>query len=258
MIIIVSGSVCSGKSTLAKQLAREINHIYIDVSKIIKQHKIGVGFDKKRNCTIVDTKELNKELINIIKENKNLVIDSHLSHYISAKYVDLCIITKCNLKKLNNRLKQRKYSKQKIKDNLEAEIFDVCSEEAKALKHKIKILDTSNQLNHKLVAKQLKLKQAKFPIKEIQLTKAPIKLITLNYSHIDNIVKNGNHPSIAKFTSAPYPFTKKTAEKFIQLAQQNQAQQTSYNFGIQLKKNIIGTIGLFNINKKLKSAELET
>ena len=53
------------------------------------------------------------------------------------------IITKCNINILKNRLKKRKYNEKKIKDNLEAEIFNVCFEEAKEKGHKILIVDTS-------------------------------------------------------------------------------------------------------------------
>ena len=44
-----------------------------------------------------------------------------------------------NLKK---RLERRKYNKLKIQENLECEIFDVCLNEARELKHKIKIIYT--------------------------------------------------------------------------------------------------------------------
>ena len=71
------------------------------------------------------------------------MIDSHLSHFLPSKYVDKCYVTKCNLKELEKRLKKRKYSKKKIRENLDAEIFDVCFEEAKENKHDIEIIDTT-------------------------------------------------------------------------------------------------------------------
>ena len=38
--IIVTGSVGTGKTTLAKKLAKKLNYIYIDVSKLIKENNI--------------------------------------------------------------------------------------------------------------------------------------------------------------------------------------------------------------------------
>jgi len=158
MIIAISGSVGTGKTTLAKRLAKSLNYTYLDVNKLIKVNKIFEGYDRKRKCSIVDTKKLNRVLINLIKHNKNMIIDSHLSHYLPKRYIDLCIITKCNLKTLEKRLKKRDYSKNKIRENLEAEIFDVCYEETKEQGHKIKVVDTSNRYNLKGIIKSLNLK----------------------------------------------------------------------------------------------------
>ena len=144
-VIIVTGSVCSGKTRIAKKLTKEKNAKYIDVNKIIsKNKKVVEGYDKKRKCKIVDVQKLNKLLIEIIKKSKkDLVIDSHLSHYLPKKYVDLCVVTKCDLKVLKKRLEKRKYSKEKVRENLDVEIFDVCLNEAKEKGHKVKVVDTS-------------------------------------------------------------------------------------------------------------------
>lgn len=142
-IIVVTGSVASGKTTIAKKLAKEYKAKYVDVNKVIKDYKLSEGYDKRRKCRIVDVKKLNKVLIKIIKNSKqSLVIDSHLSHFLPSKYVDLCIVTKCSVKKLSCRLKKRGYSKAKVKENVDAELFDVCLNEAKELGHKIKVINT--------------------------------------------------------------------------------------------------------------------
>lgn len=144
-VIIVTGSVCSGKSTLAKKLAKKKNTKYIDVNKIISKNRSVVkGYDRKRKCKIIDIQKLNKVLIEIIRKSKqDLVIDSHFSHYLPKKYIDLCIVTKCDLKILKKRLEKRGYHKEKIRENLDAEIFDVCLNEAREMGHKIKIVKTN-------------------------------------------------------------------------------------------------------------------
>lgn len=145
MIIIVSGSVASGKTTIAKKIAKQKKLAYIDVNQIIKDNKLYSYYNKKDKSYVVDVKKLNRFLIRLIKKEKRIVLDSHLTHYLPAKYVDECIITKCNLKILNKRLKKRKYSKEKIKTNMDCEIFDVCLVEAFENKHKIKVVDTSKK-----------------------------------------------------------------------------------------------------------------
>jgi len=156
MIIIVSGTPGTGKTTLSRKLAAKLKYDYIDVKKAIAENKLKEKYDKKRRTYAVDVKKLNKILISLIKKNKDLIIDSHLSHYLPEKYVDLCIITKCNLKELEKRLKKKRYNKSKIRENLDCEIFDICLNEAKEAKHKILIVDTTKGIDIGKIIKKIK------------------------------------------------------------------------------------------------------
>ncbi len=150
--IIVSGSVCTGKTTLAKLIAKHLDFKYIDVNEVIKEKNLCERYDKERKCNVIDEKKLAKVLIEIIKKSKkNLIIDSHMSHFIPANYVDLCIITKCSLKTLKARLQERGYSENKVRENLEAEIFDTCLIEAEEMKHNILIIDTTEGIPENLI-----------------------------------------------------------------------------------------------------------
>ncbi len=148
-IIIISGTPGTGKTKLAKLISKKTNFKHIELNKKIKQNKIYDSYDKKRKCYVVDIKKLNKFLINFINNSKeNLILDSHLSHFLPRKYVGLCIITKCDLKLLRKRLITRKYNSLKIKENLESEIFNVCLNEAKKLGHNIIVIDTTKGVNN--------------------------------------------------------------------------------------------------------------
>ncbi len=142
MVIIVSGCPGTGKTTIAKKIASQKKLKYVDVNQIIKDNKLYSYYNKKEKTYVVDVKKLNKFLINFIKKDKNVVIDSHLSHYLPSKYVDECIVTKCDLKELKKRLEKRKYSREKIKVNLDCEIFDLCHIEALENNHKVKVVKT--------------------------------------------------------------------------------------------------------------------
>lgn len=143
--IIVTGTPGTGKTKIAKKIAKKENAVYLDVKKVIDKYKLKERYDRKRRTYAVNSDKLNKILIELIKKSKKkLVIDSHLSHYLPKKYVSLCIVTKCDLKTLKKRLEKRKYIKSKIRENMDAEIFDVCLNEAKQLGHKVKVIDTTN------------------------------------------------------------------------------------------------------------------
>jgi len=145
-VYIVSGCVGTGKTTFAKKLTKEKKAEYLNVKDLIKKYDISSEYDKKRKCDVVDISKLIKVLNKIIKESKRrLVIDSHLSHYLNPKNVDKCYITKCDIKELRKRLKKRNYSKSKIEENTEAEIMDVCYNEALEKGHKIEIVWSSKK-----------------------------------------------------------------------------------------------------------------
>ena len=60
------------------------------------------------------------------------------------------------MKKLEKRLKERKYSKKKIRENLDAEIFQICLNEAKENGHKVVTFDTSKKISQKEFVSRVK------------------------------------------------------------------------------------------------------
>ena len=175
--IAVSGTPGTGKTALSKKLAKRLNYHYLDVNRFISECRLYEGYDRKRKTKIVDVAKLNKELIREINEikkpindkpNKKLpikykkskkingiIIDSHLSHYLPKKYVKLCIITKCDINELNKRLNMKGYGKNKIQENLQAEIFDICLREARERKHKVMAVDTTKGFNIEAIARKI-------------------------------------------------------------------------------------------------------
>ncbi len=159
MIITVTGTPGTGKTYVAKKLANK-NLRYIDLNSMIKKERLYDKYDRKAKTYDVDVKKLKKieerfagykekefevkKIINIdglkraLKNKKGILIDSHLSHFINS---DLCIVVKADIKTISDRLKERKYSSKKIRDNVESEIFDVCLEDAKRLGRNIVVIN---------------------------------------------------------------------------------------------------------------------
>lgn len=143
-VVIITGTPGTGKTKVAGLIAKKIKAKYIDINKVIDENKLSSGFDKKLKTKLVDVDRLVLVLIRIIKKSReNLVIDGHLSHYIPAKHVYRCVVITCDLKVLKRRLEGRGYSKVKIKENMDSEIFSICLLEAINKKHKVRIVNTT-------------------------------------------------------------------------------------------------------------------
>ena len=154
MILCITGTPGTGKSTLAKQLAKRLKYKKINLTLFIKKEKLRQRYDPILKTYEVDAKKVVKKLLPKLKEN--IIIDGHLSHELPAKVVDLCIVCTCNPKILSKRLKKRRYTKEKIQENIDAEIFEVCLHEAEEKGHTILIVDTTKKVNFKEIEKTLK------------------------------------------------------------------------------------------------------
>lgn len=152
-IYVCTGTPGTGKTELSKELAKRMKMKYVDVNRIIKKEKLIESYDKVRETSVVDEKKLAKALIKLAKEKDNMIIDSHMSHELPPKYVDWCIVTKCDPDILKKRLEKKGYPKEKVEENVDAEILDICRSEAEQYGHKIITVDTSKDSTKKIAAR---------------------------------------------------------------------------------------------------------
>ena len=159
-LIIVSGTPGTGKSTLSSVLVNKLGFVHIDWHKLMKKNKlISLGYNRSKQSYDLDMKELAKEIKKFIKESdaELFVFDSHVAHLLPRSMISLAIIVTCsNLKKLKSRLEDRGYKKQKVRENLDAEIFETCLEEAQRKKLKIVLFDSAKDLKQKDIVVQVK------------------------------------------------------------------------------------------------------
>ena len=145
MVIIVTGTPGTGKTTYAKALAGKLGYTYLDLTEFIIKKNLHEGKDPLRDTIIVDEDALLTVLLPKIVANPEMVVDGHFSHELPKENVKRCIVLKCELKELEKRLKARGYSEEKVRENLDAEIFDVCLHEAEEYGHKVEIVWTSEK-----------------------------------------------------------------------------------------------------------------
>jgi adenylate kinase len=145
-VIIVTGTPGTGKSFISRQMAKKLGYSHIELSKFVKERRLFDRFDKASKSYVVDEKKLVAALKRYFKNHlsKGFIVDGHMSHFLPTKIVNKAIVCKSPLKVIKSRLKARHYSKSKIRENLDAEIFNVCYEEALEAGHKPIVFDGKN------------------------------------------------------------------------------------------------------------------
>ncbi|MDD5416914.1 MAG: adenylate kinase family protein [Candidatus Aenigmarchaeota archaeon] len=139
MRIAITGTPGVGKTLLSKKLAKMIKYDVIELNKEIKKNKLYDSYDKKRKCLVVDIKKVDRYLKKI--KLKNMIIDSHLSHYL--KNNDIVIVLRCEPKMLEKRLRKKRWNKEKVRENLEAEYINLIIWEARQSNKNVYDVDTT-------------------------------------------------------------------------------------------------------------------
>ncbi len=121
MLIAVSGTPGTGKTTVAKWLARKLGLQYVSLNDYARKHGMVVGRDEKRKADEVDVDRLRKVKF------EDAVLEGHFSHELLA---DVKIVLRLHPSKLEERLEEKGWGAEKIRENCEAEAMGIIAEEA--------------------------------------------------------------------------------------------------------------------------------
>lgn len=168
MLIVITGTPGTGKSTAVKILGARTGFDVLRLREFVKEKHLSSGFDEKAKTGIVDLeklqKELRKEIAKLEIGNGKLIVEGHLAceFPIPAEFV---FVLRCNPKELEKRLKKRKYSKEKIDENLLAEMLDYCTQmsEANYKKSRIFEIETAGKTAAQTAEKMRKIISGKNP-----------------------------------------------------------------------------------------------
>ena len=139
MKIMVSGTPGTGKTEVSAILAEKLKYKLIKINDYAYDNDLIVGNDPKRGSLLIDTTAL-ESLIQ--KINENCVIEGHLAHFLTA---DVVFVLRTNPDILENRLEKRNWLSDKINENVEAEILDVCLQEATEKNKQVYEIDTTDK-----------------------------------------------------------------------------------------------------------------
>ncbi len=157
MIILLTGTPGTGKTTIAPLLAEKLGCHLVDINHLVEEKEIYTGLDPEKGYKIVDMEALEEELYKITglddvsgNQNSCTIIEGHLSHYFPQ--ADWVVVLRTEPHILQGRLKKRDWGDVKIRENLEAEALDICTWEAyQTHGNKVHELDTSSIMPEKVV-----------------------------------------------------------------------------------------------------------
>jgi len=126
--IIVTGTPGTGKTTFAKKLAKEIGVDYVALTQFVSERKLYTGFDRERGSRVVNLARVHASLNRLLLQTRRpTIVDTHIPEGIIPKgLVKLVFVLRCHPRILERRLSKKKWKQNKIRENVLAEMLDVC------------------------------------------------------------------------------------------------------------------------------------
>ena len=115
MMCGITGTPGTGKSAIGEELAKR-GHTVVHLTTTVAPYV--TGMDEERDAQIIDVDRWADEFVPV-----DGFVEGHLAQYLPC---DKIVVLRCRPDVLKQRLAMRKYRKEKIRENAEAEALDVC------------------------------------------------------------------------------------------------------------------------------------
>lgn len=158
--LVITGNPGVGKHTTAFELKKILDLVLIDINDLAVQHHAflqtpNLEIDSRKIATIIESK---------LGESQRTVIVGHLAPYVLKKeWIDLTIVLRRSPYAILSTLASRKYSAEKIRENVASEILGVILYDSVQCfgKEKIAELDTTQTTSTEICEKIISLIEGK-------------------------------------------------------------------------------------------------
>ncbi|MET1160458.1 MAG: adenylate kinase family protein [Thermoprotei archaeon] len=124
-VIVIAGTPGVGKTTLARRLASILNAKHIDLSALAIEKGLISHYDEERESYVIDEHGLVEAVLQFIRQGGDVIIDTHYPEILPDDVVDLVVVLRLHPFELEKRLRAKKWSWKKIRENVLAEILSV-------------------------------------------------------------------------------------------------------------------------------------
>lgn len=131
-VIVITGTPGVGKTATAKALTSRLNASYIGINELVRDENLIAHLDEDRGTLVADITRLAERVNELLdRADRDQVIDGHYAH--DVVHVDRAthvFVLRRHPGELRTILAKRGYREDKILENLNSEILDVCLTEA--------------------------------------------------------------------------------------------------------------------------------
>ena len=131
-VIVIAGVPGVGKSTVADSVSERLGCSVIGVSELAVKEGALLGRDEERDTDIVDLPKLMEKIAEVISTSEGpIIVEGHYAYdVVPSDLVSHALVLRRAPWVLKDELRERGYSEEKIRENVEAELLDVPLAEA--------------------------------------------------------------------------------------------------------------------------------
>lgn len=129
LIIAITGTPGTGKSSIARALAKKLDARLIDLNALIIRRKL-FRLDAE-GTRVANMRAVRAAFARIARESTgHIVVEGHLSHLLPPEHLTHVVTLRTEPSVLEKRLRRRGYRARKLRDNVEAEALGIILWEA--------------------------------------------------------------------------------------------------------------------------------
>ena len=145
--VAVTGTPGVGKTTVARLLADELGAEYFDVTGAVREGA-SAGYDEERGVPVADVEALRDSV-----PEGDVVLDGHTAHLLEP---DAVVVLRCAPDVLRERLEERDWSDEKVRENVESEALDIVLAEAVETDASVYEFDTTGETPEETVERTVR------------------------------------------------------------------------------------------------------